>query len=70
MEKLEERYQFLRNYCFIDKKVEEMKIKFLKAEPRNIINWSLIRKQERKKLTQVERIEQLLKVYNSYREAA
>lgn len=70
LEKLNERYNFLNNYCFLDKTAEEMKIKFLKSKPRNIISWSKARKEERKKLSQVERIEQLLKVYNSYREAA
>ncbi|RPJ71794.1 MAG: transposase [Alphaproteobacteria bacterium] len=69
MEKLKERYNFLYNYCFLDKTEEEMKIKFIKFEPRNM-SWSKTRKEERKKLTQIERIEQLLKVYNSYREAA
>lgn len=70
MEKLKEREVFLENYCFIDKKEEEMKIKFLNSKPKNIISWAKIRKKEKKKLTQLERMEQLLKVYNSYREAA
>jgi hypothetical protein len=49
MEKLEERYHFLDNYCFLDKVAEEMKIKFLKSEPKNIISWSKIRKEKKKK---------------------
>lgn len=70
MEKLAERYSFLDNFCFLDKSEEDMKIKFLKTVPRNVISWTKNRKEERKKLTQLERMEQLLKVYNSYREAA
>lgn len=70
MEKLNERYDFLNNYCFLEKGEEKMRIKFLKSEPRNVISWKKNRKEERKKLTQMERIEQLLGVYNSYREAA
>ncbi len=70
IEKLKEREVFLEQYCFIDKKEEEMKIKFLNSKPKNIISWAKIRKKEKKKLTQLERMEQLLKVYNSYREAA
>jgi len=70
IEKLKERYDFLHTYCFLDREEEEMRIKFLKSEPKNIISWSKIRKEERKKLTKIERIEQLLKVFNSYREAA
>jgi hypothetical protein len=70
MEKLTERYNFLNGYYFLDKTEEEMKIKFLKSEPKNIISWSKIRKEERKKLTQMERLDQLLKVFNSSREAA
>ena len=70
MEKLEERHLFLNQFCFIDKKEEELRIKFLNSKPKNIMTGARMRKEERKKLSQIERIEQLLKIYNPYREAA
>jgi len=70
MEKLEERHQFLRSYCFLNEYEEEMRIKFLAPIPKTLSEWAKDRKKERRKLTQLEKTEQLLKVINSYREAA
>ncbi len=69
-EKLEERYEFLSLYCFLEKIEEEIRIKFLQSKPKTIITSKKLRKEERKKLTQVERVELLLKAYNTYRDAA
>ena len=70
MEKLEERYNFLKNFCFLDKNEEEMKIKFLNSKPIIIKSSAQIRKEELKKLDLFERLEQRLKAFNSYKGAA
>jgi transposase InsO family protein len=70
MEKLEERYEFLSSYCLLEKREEEMRIKFLKTKPKNITTSANLRKEERKKMSQIEKLEQLLKAFNTYRDAA
>jgi transposase InsO family protein len=46
MEKLKERYGFLRNFCFLDKNEEEMKIKFLNSKPKSIKSEAQMKKEE------------------------
>ncbi len=70
MEKLEERYNFLKDFCFLDKNEEKMKIKFLNSKPKIIKSSTQLRKEELKKLDPFERLEQRLKALNSYKGAA
>jgi transposase InsO family protein len=46
MEKLKERYSFLKTFYFLDKKEEEIKIKFLNSKPKNIKSEAQARKEE------------------------
>lgn len=70
MEKLDERYVFLKGICFLDRNEEEMRIKFLNSSPKIVKNWAEIRKEELKKLEPLDRLERRLKALNSLKGAA
>lgn len=70
MEKLNERRIFLKDYCFLDKKLEQIKIKFLNYNPKEATKVSKIRKLKKKKLTLQEKYEHLLAVYKACDDAA
>ena len=58
------------NAALSEMKEEEMKIKFLNSKPIIIKSSSQVRKEELKKLDPFERLEQRLKAFNSYKDAA